>query len=323
MVDLESWIRNATVKVIVGGSQGTGFFIPPDGYIVTAYHCIYGKGNSRDHTLRIIVNSHLYGEMDADLQEEKSLPLLDIAVLRVNRPSACKLPLGHFTKIFVEKTEKTVCSAGYPLIEAADEPSFYKTGEITNLKMGDKDFLITNTVIGGEGHSGGAIFHYASNTVIGIAKEVPGDSNRGSDKAAKIEKLFEIWPNLSKINQKYITGTWRDAFSDEDEVELPKPTPLKPNQLTVKDLRDRGILSELAKIFQENTSAREFLKKSLNYPGGRIPIINPSDVSFWQHIFTLVEKGDVSINGGVLAMLHKILENYPNTKISRYITMER
>lgn len=41
---IEQYIRNATVKLYVNGSFiGTGFFISPEGYVLTAYHCVGGE----------------------------------------------------------------------------------------------------------------------------------------------------------------------------------------------------------------------------------------------------------------------------------------
>jgi len=61
-------LKNATVKIFVGGEfQGTGFFITPDGYILTAFHCI------GEYPPQIEVETRFDGKFVARLDEEKSL----------------------------------------------------------------------------------------------------------------------------------------------------------------------------------------------------------------------------------------------------------
>ena len=66
------------MKILVDDNfQGTGFFITPDGYVLTAYHCIGA------YFTKIAIHSPFYGEIIAQLDADKSLKEFDIAVLKV------------------------------------------------------------------------------------------------------------------------------------------------------------------------------------------------------------------------------------------------
>lgn len=324
MIDLESWICNATVKVIVGSRQGTGFFIPPDGYILTAYHCIdHIPGNSPKN---IIIKHLFYGDFMGQLNEGKSLRAYDIAVIKVDWQSEYRLPLGNLPEKLNGESKK-ICSAGYPAMEQANDPSFFD-GQITNLNHKEEYFFVTGA-IAGEGHSGGPIFHYESKRVVGVAAKIVNPGLRGSDKAIKIDPLLKHWNGLKEINSNYAAKCWIN--NQMDTTNIPASTTDSPNltgkgkvtssiipffseKITSQKLYDYGILAELGKIFSDRESAKTFLKEKMNYPGGRIPNSEP-DETFWKNICREIERG--VIPGGLLRLLNQVAETYPDNHVFR------
>jgi hypothetical protein len=87
--------------------RGTGFFITPDGYLLTAYHCV---GESPDD---IFVKTHFDGKFKAVLDQRKSLrdSEYDIAVLKIDYQPNHYLPLGMVSD---EHIMDEVVAVGYP-----------------------------------------------------------------------------------------------------------------------------------------------------------------------------------------------------------------
>jgi len=105
-------LTGASVKIFeqVGNNyefRGTGFFITPDGYLLTAYHCV------KDAPGDIYVKTHFDGQFKAVLDQRKSLrdSEYDIAVLKIDYQPNHYLPLGIVTD---EHITDEIVAVGYP-----------------------------------------------------------------------------------------------------------------------------------------------------------------------------------------------------------------
>jgi hypothetical protein len=117
-IELHKYVRQelekATFKITTEkGTVGTGFFITPDGYFLTAFHCVSGMlvgGNTKFFIrLEFFNGGELKDEVFFDTA--KSNMGLDLAVIQVKyRPEVC-LPLGRITK---DHIEDEVTALGYP-----------------------------------------------------------------------------------------------------------------------------------------------------------------------------------------------------------------
>ncbi len=153
----------ATVKIFTTtGFKGTGFFITPEGYILTAWHCI--EEVIRYGTISQITIEYDGKKFTAQLDQEKSIKEHDIAIIKIDYyPKVC-VPLGRIAE---QPNTDDVISVAYPAayIEGKDKIGAYP-GTISRLFDDDTVEIIG---IQGKGHSGGLIYHYASQRVIGMA----------------------------------------------------------------------------------------------------------------------------------------------------------
>ncbi|MDM8558752.1 serine protease [Candidatus Parabeggiatoa sp. HSG14] len=165
-------LEQATVKVsTLTGFKGTGFFITPDGYILTAWHCIEEFVRCHPYSSLVIESEYHGRQFDVQLDQvdqEKSMKEKDIAVIKINyHPKTC-VPLG-----ILEEGHKgdEVISVGYPggHIAGKDTVKVYPDCNISGLF---KDNTAEIVGIQGKGHSGGLIYHYATQRVIGMATDL-------------------------------------------------------------------------------------------------------------------------------------------------------
>ncbi len=214
-------LTDASVKIFekVGGNyefRGTGFFITLDGYLLTAYHCV---GESPKD---IFVETQFDGKFPALLDNSKSLRDLkyDIAVLKIEYKPNHYLPLG-----FVADKHKTdeLVSVGYPAGNIADNQDIgIYLGNISKFR-GNK---IENDVAKGQGHSGGLVYHYETQRVVGLVTEgYKIMLNTGL--ATKFEPLFKKWRELEQINQ-VVAKAWDEQLLNQPLKQLPKKFPTKP-----------------------------------------------------------------------------------------------
>jgi len=189
---------NAIVKIFVADEfQGTGFFITPDGYVLTAYHCI------GDYSPDIIVETRFHGKISAQLDTNKSLKTYDIAVLKTDHePSHC-LPLGFISESLHQADN--VVAMGYPAGHRADSKLGVFPGSISQWRGNKIDLP---NAIKGKGQSGGPVYHYATRRIIGVASgafkpEILMDTGL----AVRFEALFKQWKELKAINNK-VASSW-------------------------------------------------------------------------------------------------------------------
>jgi S1-C subfamily serine protease len=200
-------ISNSTVKIFVEGEfHGTGFFITPDGYLLTAYHVI------GDFSHDIHIETRFGEKFSVELDEAKSLKHYDydIAVLRVYQNSQHYLPLGTITH---QQITDDVVAIGYPAGDRTkhDEISFF-ISKISQIRS-DNKVQIPNA-IKGRGQSGGPIYHYASKRVIGLVTEgYNPDVIMDTGLAIRFEALFEKWYELEAINNR-VAQSWDEHLEN-------------------------------------------------------------------------------------------------------------
>jgi len=140
-------LERITVKIATGADisanfQGTGFFVTPDGYIVTAWHCIKDAFNYKEE---IYVECHDGKRFPAQVVKDKSVESLDIAVLKVNCENRKNcIPLGTVSK---QHRNHEVISVGFPGIDKIETGIGSFEGQISRL-VGSDDIEILNAILG-------------------------------------------------------------------------------------------------------------------------------------------------------------------------------
>ncbi len=140
-------LEQATIKISTSsGFKGTGFFISPDGYILTAWHCIAEIIPMPFSTISV---ETIDGKnFTAQLDKDKSIEESDIAVIKIAHHTDNSAPLG-----FVSEAHKDdeVIAVGYPAahIDADRSMAVYR-GTIAQL-VGDK-IAIVNAIQGQQCH---------------------------------------------------------------------------------------------------------------------------------------------------------------------------
>ncbi|OQW91268.1 MAG: hypothetical protein BWK78_05115 [Thiotrichaceae bacterium IS1] len=216
-------IERATVKILLNSIfMGTGFFITPDGYVLTAFHCIGEKADIKEGFVeRIQIELVPEKFFDAQLDYVKSAPDNDIAVLKVNYSSEHYLPLSL---ISTEETDRyrdsRVVALGYPAGRRYESIGIY-SGEIT--RFSDDNKIEINKVVKGTGQSGSVLYHYETQRVIGVVVEVveidkPNEVTH-IELAVRFESLFKTWPELQKITDD-VAKDW-DKYLEQLGVTTP------------------------------------------------------------------------------------------------------
>jgi tetratricopeptide (TPR) repeat protein len=204
-------LEKATVKIsTTSGFKGTGFFISPDGYILTAWHCIAEIIPMPFSTISVeTIDGKTF---DAQLDKEKSIPDSDIAVLKINSTTDYCVPLGL---VIEEHKGSEVMAVGYAAGYIEGRGMGVYEGIINQFVGTDK---IEVPAIQGSGQSGGLVYHFATQRVIGIAIEVyHGTVLNNEGLAVRLEALFDNWRDLDSINHK-VADVW-----DERMADVPKP----------------------------------------------------------------------------------------------------
>jgi len=201
-------IANAVVKVKLGGEfRGTGFVITPDGYVLTAYHCV------GEYASNITIETRFGDSFPVELDQGKSLKSreFDIAVLKVyQRGEFACVPLGRLTS---QNVSDEVVTIGYP---AGHLPGFDKlttyVGKVAQFRPDNKVQIAD--AIKGQGQSGSPLYLYASHRVVGLVTEgFKRDVIVDAGLASRVEVLFEKWPELELVNEK-VAGDWDEGLGD-------------------------------------------------------------------------------------------------------------
>jgi len=200
-------IEKATIKIFTTtGFKGSGFFITPDGYLLSAFHCVqYVAVFDED----VFIETYLGEKFEAKLDEDKSLKDQDIAVLKIEHYTSHYLPLGI---ISAQHLGDKIVSMAYTI---ENEHNIQQIGIYhgTILKNFYSDGKLE--VIGaftGQGESGGPVYHYNTKRVIGlISEKYKSDVAINTGLARQFASLFDKWPELEKINNE-VTKSWDERL---------------------------------------------------------------------------------------------------------------
>lgn len=236
-------VKIATSANISEGFQGTGFFITNDGYILTAWHCIKDA---------ITFKEDIFIECDGDsflaqVDEDKSLEGLDIAVLKINHQKKHCIPLGTISE---QHENQEVVSVGYPGIDKINTGIGCFDGEIP--RFIDTDDIEIHNAILGKGQSGGLVYHYETHRIVGVVKNIiDTDILRNLGSAVRFDCLFKKWPELIDIN-KEIAKVWKNRLRRK-KLSKPQQPPLSDsflwyfiNRLAQRIKLDSAIAQHLA-----------------------------------------------------------------------------
>jgi hypothetical protein len=178
-----SEIEKALVKIWVNSElKGTGFFITPDGDLLTAYHCV------KDYNLGIKLETSAGGEpIKAQLDEDNSLKKFDIAVLKTTStpPSHC-IPIGNVSGK-VQASDEIVVLGHHAY-----------SGKISRFLKPHKIELSDSV-----GESGSPVFHYATKRIIGLTL--------GERQAICFTPLFAIWEELGEMSDE-VAKAWDERL---------------------------------------------------------------------------------------------------------------
>jgi len=199
---IHSEIEKSIVKIWINSElRGTGFFITPDGYLLTAYHCV------KDYSLGIRLETSAGGEpIKAQLDEDNSLRKFDIAVLKTTStpPSHC-IPIGKVPEKLADDEIVVLGDHAY-------------SGKISHFLKGHK-IELTDSV----GESGCPVFHYATKRIIGLTL--------GESQAICFTPLFAIWEELGEMSDD-VAKAW--------EERLKSMTQEQASEMQAKPQKDTG-----------------------------------------------------------------------------------
>ena len=218
-------LEQATVKILTtSGFKGTGFFINPDGYILTAWHCIAEVIPMPFSIITVETNDGK--TFTAQLEQQKSVQASDIAVLKIDSiPEHC-VPLGLISE---QNRGDEVIAIGYPAAYIEGRGLGVYDGIINQLLKTETTHIdvFETTAIEGQGQSGGLIYHLKTQRLIGLAHVVYKDGvTQNTGLAVRVETLLSAnqqWPELSNINQQ-VAEQWDDYLAKG-------PKPLTSTQL--------------------------------------------------------------------------------------------
>jgi len=190
-------IASATVKVFVYGEfMGTGFFITPNGYLLTAFHCIKKPiPKKEDIEIEIFSGERFNAQIDLD----KSIPEseIDIAVLQVEYQPKHYLSLGTVTE---QHVTDDIVILGYP---AGSRPENQKISTVVGKITKVEGNYIQSDAVEGQGQSGSPVYHYATKAVIGLVSfGYPSNILANLGMAVRLDKLFAHWPEIMPLSER-------------------------------------------------------------------------------------------------------------------------
>ncbi|MEK8017792.1 MAG: serine protease [Candidatus Parabeggiatoa sp.] len=223
-------LERITVKISTDtGFKGTGFFVMPNGYILTAWHCI--QEVELDGNDDILIEYQDKEVFLAKLEHNKSIKSKDIAVLKIDSNYQIEncIPLERVPK---NPKGDDVISVGYPGSHRNKAGMGIYSGNIT--RFVDHELEIEGA-IKGQGQSGGLLYHPATHRIIGVVKKIYGGEEeketllQDAGLAAKIDLLFSKWDELYDMSEE-IAKAWDERlapFTAKTAVPSTKSTELK------------------------------------------------------------------------------------------------
>lgn len=160
-------IEQCIVSISNRTSQGTGFIISPDGYVVTCSHCIEGDGSSQQARISIMMadgqKMQIYNTFDVLKKDEKN----DVAILKL-RPQGIQYRFLKLSQTYDYAPLSDFMMAGYPFGGEAYQTVSFTTGKIASINyLGDRKVVFAD-MFGKPGNSGSPVIDTNTNEVIGI-----------------------------------------------------------------------------------------------------------------------------------------------------------
>ena len=224
-------VEECTVKFIDrwGKTVGSGFFVLPDGHILTCYHVIKDAKNAANLKLEFRET-----EYRIELVSASSRPEQDIAVVKVVvKPNEDRL--FPFVELGSSKLEEEIqifgyragFADGYRLTGKLREGQSIHVGYVYNLES----FMPSGSSI--QGISGGPAFNHTKNIALGI---VYGEEKEGASVTYihPIEKAYQAWPELRGLNkspQSTLKGKWINCTPEAGYVHVLCPDTINPEIL--------------------------------------------------------------------------------------------
>lgn len=194
-MDFAEYLKRCTVKVLKP-RLGTGFWVTPDGYILTCFHVVKPAG--RRTSIEI---EYRGSRFEASLHLDLSCPEEDIGVLQVTNPDVRPIfcaPLG--SAAIDTSVQMFGYRRGFPegfqlagVIRAGQRIS--GAGAVYNLETHMPDGSDVS------GMSGSPVFDLRQRTVIGIQYGQEGEGPSISY-VHPIDKIYRRWPTLRERNRQ-------------------------------------------------------------------------------------------------------------------------
>lgn len=204
---------HCSVKIIIDNClRGTGFYVTPDGYILTCWHVLDPNFDTKYHMplieleqLEIIIENNISenkNRINAKFIPNYSSIKLDIAALKTDENIAPIVPLGTFFR-----TGEAIYTFGFQNYNEGYEgesvtgeiegSSIKTTNDIRYSLIKVKFFEIQ------PGISGAPTWNESTQQVIGITAIDADPREQGIGKIIPISEVYKIWPQLSESNTPY------------------------------------------------------------------------------------------------------------------------
>ena len=219
--ELDNKLTATLVKIYISNVfKGTGFFITPQGHILTAYHVI---GDYAGNDIEVVSKRH--GKFRATLEQLKNCRGSDLAVLKINFDKNQLVLDCVPLSINLPEERVKLLGVGYPkgtehpemLTEAIFEGHFIRCCNPQTFEV--------NNAIQGAGQSGGLIYNLETHRVIGVAKAIhEGNIMKNMGLASRLDELFTVWKELDEIT-KIVAQQWDQFVLNLKENLSPNPNP--------------------------------------------------------------------------------------------------
>jgi|GEM_PF-1383476 len=194
MTDITELLQQCTLRVSVGGGQGTGFFVAPQ-LILTCAHVVASANSETIHVFWQSQNQHYTASLEKILPED----YLDLAILKLNTPDL-NHPCINFESLYPQLNDD-LYSYGYTQDYPDGESATFKyEGESTKnnsllfkLKGGQANF----------GASGSPLLNLRTGKVCGILNISRNTNTDLGGRAVPVSIIFAQFPELAELNQRF------------------------------------------------------------------------------------------------------------------------
>ncbi len=203
--ELDNKLKATLVKIYVSNIfKGTGFFITPQGHILTAHHVIDDYAGKQ-----IKVVSQRHGEFrNVTLEKHKTCRSADLIILKINFDKDQLVLDCVPLSINLPEERVKLLGIGYPL--GTEHPEMLKEAILEGqfIRCCNPQTFEVNNAIQGAGQSGGLIYNLETHRVIGVAKAIhDGNVMKNTGLASRLDELFNSWEELDDIT-KNVAQQW-------------------------------------------------------------------------------------------------------------------